>query len=293
MDAGTAAGGAPPPQEPAKPDLAAAVMERRTAASLAKLMAAKRDADAAAERVKGVEPAVQAFERARQRAEAGDHAGAQRELHLALYGDEARRKEALPKIYDSLTSEILGVESAEQIAKRQQAQLSHLAQQIEAQERYLRELESRRSTEESETRERRVESGLQDLSKALTETNDYPYLLAESDDPARVVWEIMVEAAERGEEVPEWDKAARMANDHFKPLVEKKQTRYQTLLAQGANGTPVQHESPPSQMGTQRLSLTNADSSQVPPLRTVQPLPNREASIEQAWRMLQERHLTK
>jgi hypothetical protein len=277
------------PAEPAAPDYADAVMKRRDAASLAKLMKEKRELDARAETYKGAEPALAAVTRAQKLWESGDHAGAFHEFMSVAAGDAAKVKEHLPKLYDQLTSQILGVDSPQNVAARTEREIATLKRELEElkQERATTQAEYEQWT--SQDRERRVSAAVESVGALLEKTSDYPFLMAEADNPAQVVWDIMVEAIERGEEPPEPEAAAKLANQYFQPIFEKKKNRYQNLLApQGASGSN-QPETPSSQNGS-RKSLTNADAATAPDLQTPQPITDRDESIDAAWRLLQERH---
>jgi hypothetical protein len=277
---------APPPE--AKPDLAAEVMKRRDSSALAKLMREKRELDARAAQLAEKAPVLDGFERARQYAEEGDHARATRAFYETIYGPE-KAQEMFPHVYASLTSEVVGVESAAQAQARFQRDLARLQQQQqELQEKVARDQAAHEQWIAS-TREERITGAVGTIASMLEQSTDYPYLLAESEEPAQVVWEIMVEALERGEQPPTPEEAAKIANNHFQPIFEKKKTRYQHLLApQGASGSN-QPETPASQNGS-RKSLTNADAASAPDLRAPPTIMNRDDSIDAAWRLLQERH---
>lgn len=272
--------------------MADVVLRRRESAALAKLMREKRELDVRAEAYKGVEPRLAALAAAQQLYERGDHGGAVKAALTILAGDEARAKEALPKAYESLTSEILGVESSSQQSARVQRDLASLHKQLGDVQSELATRRAERDQMAAEVQERQIAEGVQSLATVLDAAkSQYPNLMAEADDPAQVVWEMMVEALERGEKPPEWEEAAKILDSHYQPIVEKKKNRYQHLLApQGANGSPSKPEMPSSQMGS-RKSLTNADAASTSDLQPPKPILNREDSIEQAFRLLQERTL--
>lgn len=281
-----AAPAATDPAEPPPPDYAAEVMKRQSAASLAKLMREKRELDARAESFKGAEPSLAAVNQAKKLWEAGDHLGAFNAFMAVTAGDKA--KEQLPKLYDQLTSQILGVDSPTNVAARTEREIATLKRELE-------ELKQERATSQADyetwaaqDRERRVSAAVESVGTLLEKTTDYPFLMAEADNPAQVVWDIMVEAIERGEEPPEPEAAAKLANTYFQPIFEKKKNRYQNLLApQGASGSS-QPETTASQNGS-RKSLTNADAARAPDLQTPAPIADRDESIDAAWQMLRER----
>lgn len=279
---------AQPVVPPANP--AAEVIERRTGQALAKLMREKQDLDARSSQVKKHEARLAMLDRADALAAAGDHSAANMLTLEATYGSKEKAKEALPSLYESLTSEIIGVQS--KVAPKVERDLSRLERRLEQMELEREKALAERDAMAARDREQRVEQGVKALSTMLEQqSNDYPYLMAEADDPGHVVWEIMVAAIERGEEPPEPEEAAKLANQYYQPVFERKKTRYQNLLApQGASGTPSKPEGPQNTPGPPRKSLTNATSAQAPNLTAPAPITDREKSIDAAWKHLQEAH---
>lgn len=282
--------GAEPVQEPTPADLAAEVMRRREAGSLAKLMREKRELDERAAAFKDAEPKLATLSKAQQLWESGDYSGALHAFAGLAAADPGKVKEQLPRLYEQLTSQILGVDSPTQVQASLQRDVASLQRKLEElqQEKARREAEHEQWT--AQDRERRVQGAVESIATLLSQNEqDVPYLLAEADDPAQVVWDIMLEAVERGDKPLEPEEAAKIANQYFQPIFEKKKNRYQYLLApQGASGS-IQPEATPSQTAPSK-SLTNADASRAPDLQTPRPIPNREDSIDAAWKLLQERH---
>lgn len=282
--------GASSPSEPAAtPDPVAEVLSRRDAAALAKLMRDKRELDERASRYKDAEPHLEGLGRARKHAEGGDHARAIEAAMELLYGEKA--KEVLPHVYEGLTARIVGSESASQATARLTQETSRLRRELEEMQDRLSKGQAEYEKQAAAIAEQRVESGIKSIKTMLEQAADkYPYLMAESDAPEHVVWDLMVAQLEKSEKPPEPEEAMKLANDHFQKIFEKKKDRYKNLLApQGANGSNT-HGSPPSPSQGQRQSLTNADASRVPDLKTPQPIRNREESIEAAFQLLKARH---
>jgi hypothetical protein len=262
-------------------------MSRRDAANLAKLMQAKREADAAAARAAEKAPLYEQLERAAKYAKEGDHSRATRAFYEAVHGPE-KAKELFPQVYDHLTSEVLGVEAGSKIQGRVERDLARLQREHEELAATIARDQAAHQQWAAANREERISGAVGTISQMLEASKDYPYLAAESDDAAQVVWEIMVEAAERGEEPPSPEEAAKLANDHFQSIFEKKRTRYQQLLAQQSASGTAQQEAANSQTAP-RMSLTNVDATQAPDLKTAPKFIDREQSIDAAWRLLQER----
>jgi len=279
------------PETPPPPNPAAEVIERRQGQALAKLMREKQQLDAQREQLKGHEPRLTLFAKAEKLAAEGDHAGAHRFMLEATYGGADKAKAALPALYESLTSEILGVDSKSS-SPRIERDVARLQRELEELKQARATAEAERDEWQSKDRENRVEAAVSALSTMLeAETTSYPYLMAEADDPGHVVWEIMVAAIERGEEPPEPEEAAKLANLYYQPVFERKKTKYQNLLApQGASGSTSTLEAPQSLPAPQRKSLTNADAAQAPNLTAPRVILDREKSIDEAWRVLQQGH---
>lgn len=282
--------GAPPTQEPSPADLAAEVMRRRDAASLAKLMREKRELDERAASFKDAEPKLATLTKAQQLWESGDYSGALHAFAGLATSDPGKVKEQLPRLYEQLTSQILGVDSPSQVQASLQRDVARLQRELEALQQEKARAQAEHEQLTAQDRELRVQGAVESIATLLSQNEtDVPYLLAEADNPAQVVWDIIVESVERGDKPLEPEEAAKIANSYFQPIFEKKRTRYQHLLApQGASGL-FQPEATPSQTAPSK-SLTNADASRAPDLQKPPAIPNREDSIDAAWKLLQERH---
>lgn len=245
-------------------------MKRRDASQLAALVREKKQLEATAAKYKSGEAKLTALEKIERLMENGDEDEAVMELLRLKHGDKAG--ERLSHVYNGLTRRVLGVQSDPQLAKVEQ-RVSRFDEQLEAIKNEKAQIEAKLAERDAADQELRVQGAIKQVEGYLKGfESEYPFLLAEADSPEEVVWGILEEAAQHGQDLT-LEQAARLANDHFKPAFEKRAPRYQNLLAQNqAKGSPTKPEAPASTTGAPpRKSLTNADASSVPAEKALEP----------------------
>jgi hypothetical protein len=281
--------GEPTPTDPAPPkvDFAAEVMKRRDAKELAQVVREKKAVEAERAKLKEHEQKLESFRIVEQLLEDGDDAGAIEALIRLKAGDKA--SERLASTYNALTERMLKAQDGKkQEPTPVERDVSRLRQRLEALEQQKASAEAKLAEKEAAEHEQRVQNAIGQVGTYLKDAeHEYPYLMAEADDPGEVVWHILDEAAKHGQELTIGD-AAKLANDHFQPTVTKKADRYKNLLAPTkANGVPPKPEALRSQSAPPRKSLTNADASQAPSTKTLPPAKNDEERLARGFAVLQ------
>jgi hypothetical protein len=278
----------PPAEAPPKVDLAAVVMKQRDASQLAALVREKKQLEATAAKYKSSEAKLAALAKIEQLMDDGDRAGAIVELHRLKFGDKAAAE--LADSYNSLTRHVLGKqnESSPEIVQVKR-EVSRNGQEIEALKRERDQYQAKLAEKEAAEYQRWERGAVEDLGSYLKSTADqFPYLVAEVDQPEEVVWEILKTAAAQGQNDLTYEQAAQLANEHFKPTAEKKAARYQNLLASKASGNPPKPEAAAKPTSAPpRKSLTNADASQASTEKSLPPPRNDQERLDRSFAVLQ------
>lgn len=281
---------ADPAPEPPKVDLAAEVMKRRDAKELAALSRQQRQLEAERTKLKELEPKAASFARAQRLAEDGDRVGAISAMLEAWHGDAEKAKAALADYYNDLTAHVLAVQNAPQNPSKLERRVSRHEEDLEALKRERDQAKAEAEELKARDHEQRVQGAIQQVASFLRDSeSEFPHLTAEADAPEDVVWGILEEAMARGEDLT-LEQAAKLADEYFKPAVERKKTRYQNLLApKKANGVPPKSEAPTSPMSAPpRKSLTNADASQAPQPQELPPPRNEDERLARSFAVLQQ-----
>ncbi len=278
---------AKPTPEPPKVDIAAEVMKRRDAKELASLVRDKRAVESERAKLKEQSAKLEAFREIERMLDEGDDAGAAEALVRMKAGDKAN--ERLATLYNGLTDRLLKDKNGTQQPTQVERGVTHLRSKLETLEQKNAALEARLAERDAAEHEQRIRGAVERVGGYLKDAeHDYPFLMAEADDPGEVVWSILEEAEKHGQELT-LEEAAKLANDHFQPTATKKADRYKNLLAPTkANGVPPKPEATRSQVAPPRKSLTNADASQAPTTKTLPPPKNDEERLERAFAALQQ-----
>ncbi len=288
----TAVAAAPTPEpDTTRVDVVAEVMKRRDTQALAGLVREKRQLEAERAKYKEHEPKLTAFRRIEQLLEEGDDATAIEELIKLKSGD--KHKERLATTYNALTDRILKGHSEKQqpsLVERSVSRLEKQLEELQARETQAQSKLAEREAAEQEQRAREVVTNVSTYLKGAEQ--EYPFLMAEADEPGEVVWAIMEEAEKLGQELT-LGEAAKLANTHFQPTAEKKADRYKNLLAPKGSNVPIKPEAPTRTSAPPRKSLTNADASQAPVAKELPPPRTQQERVDRAFAVLQRGGLNK
>jgi hypothetical protein len=273
--------------------LVESAMQKRDAKQLAALVREKKVYEAGQTKLKEAAPRLSVMDEFDRLFE-DDPAAALEYMVAHKAGDPERARAALAAAYDGLTSRILGVESKAPVNVKVERSVSRLEQRLQQLEQEKTQAEAKLAQREAAEAEQRIQGAKSYLGELL-QTDElqkaYPYFFAESNDPTEEVWALMNEAEEAGLEMTVGE-AADLMNKHHQPTVEKKKDRYKNLLAPTkGSDTPSKPETPKSQNGTSRKSLTNADASAAPSPTKKEPTPRTENERrEMSWAKLREGH---
>jgi len=193
-------------------------------------------------------------------------------MEVAGITDPAAQKAEMATLYEEMTCNVLGVEPDAEVseAKKARGETARLKHQLEAFQKEQVDADKRR-TEVAEQAEvqKQIGQAVTSIGGYLSDTaHDRPFLMVASSEPSKVVWEVMSEAAEQGQEIT-LKEAADKAEAHFKTDAEK----YRNLLTsteKAEQPEPSKPAAPVSKQGAQTLTNTSA-STAAPPTPKVRP----------------------
>lgn len=211
-------------------------------------------------------------------------------MEVAGITDPEAQKAELATLYEEMTYNVLGVEPDAETseAKKARAENARLKHQFEAFQKERAEADTRR-TEEAEQAEveRQVGRAVESIGGYLSDSaHERPFLMVASSEPSKVIWSVLSEAAEQGQEIT-LKEAADKAEAHFKTEAEK----YRSLLTtndKAEQPEPSKQEAPASKQGAQSLTNTGA-SAAAPPTPKVKPgdMDDPDEAREASWNALQ------
>jgi hypothetical protein len=280
------------PEKAPGADIAAEVMRQRDARQLGELVREKKALEAKAASFKESEAKLAAFAKIERLLDDEDDASAIEALLQLKAGD--RYKDRLASTYNALTDRMLKGQNAPKQSSAVERSVSRLEKDFEQLKHEKAQTEARLAEKEAEERDRAVQGAVESIGSYLKDLeHDYPFLMAEADEPADIVWAIIEEADRAGKELT-LGEAAKLANDHFQPAFERKAPRYQSLLApnKGEDKPAKPEDAQPKLSAPPRKSLTNADASQVSNQKTLPPAKSDDERIDRGWEAFR-RALTK
>jgi len=193
-------------------------------------------------------------------------------MEVAGIIDPEAQKAELLNLSEELTYHVLGVAPDAEVseAKKARGETARLKHQLEAFQKEQAEADRRR-TEVAEQAEvqKQIGKAVESIGGYLADTStERPFLMVASEEPRKVVWDVLSEAAKQGQELT-LKEAADKAEAHFKTEAEK----YRSLLTnteKAEQPVPSKPAAPVSKQGAQTLTNTSA-STAAPPTPKVKP----------------------
>lgn len=174
------------------------------------------------------------------------------------------QKAWLEGLYEEMTYNVLGVEPDAETseAKKARSETASLRRQVEELKKQQAEAERQRAeAAQRAEEEQKIAGAIRSVGGYLSDAaHEFPFLTRGSDEPGKVVWDVLNQAAVEGKELT-LKEAADLAEAHFKTEAE----RFRDLLTPKTDETPegTSTQRTTSHSGTR--TLTNNSASAAPP----------------------------